>query len=166
MSWIGGQVVWGTYSDARIKRKVRENVKGLDFILRLRPVTYRLDIDRQQQLLYGRVDTNTWKGKYDIEQIRFSGFIAQEVEAAARAVGYDFSGVVPPGDENETGTDLYTMRYAEFVVPLVKAVQEQQAIIDRQQAVIEQQTAELDALRQWKATVEQRLAALGASSDR
>ena len=64
-----------------------------------------------------------------------TGFIAQEVEAAAQKVGFDFDGVSAP--ENET--DLYGIRYAEFVVPLVKAVQEQQEMIDVQQATIEQQ---------------------------
>ncbi len=122
--WIGGQVGWSTYSDARIKRNVREDVHGLDFILRLRPVTYQLDIDTQQLILYRTIDTAAWEGKYDIERIRFSGFIAQEVEAAAQAVGYDFSGVIPPHHESESGEDLYSLRYAEFVVPLVKALQE------------------------------------------
>jgi hypothetical protein len=54
------------------------------------------------------------------ETIRYSGFIAQEVEAAARSVGYEFSGVDAPKNEK----DLYGLRYAEFVVPLTKAVQE------------------------------------------
>lgn len=50
----------------------------------------------------------------------FSGFIAQEVEQAAQSIGYHFSGVDAPKSES----DLYGLRYAEFVVPLVKAVQE------------------------------------------
>ena len=49
-----------------------------------------------------------------------TGFIAQEVEAAAKKLGFDFSGVDAPKNEN----DYYGLRYAEFVVPLVKAVQE------------------------------------------
>jgi len=61
--------------------------------------------------------------------IVYSGFIGQEVEAAAREVGYDFSGVVPPQNEQ----DHYSLRYAEFVVPLVKAVQEQQKMIEQMQ---------------------------------
>jgi hypothetical protein len=35
-------------------------------------------------------------------------------------LGFDFSGVEKPKNEK----DLYGLRYAEFVVPLVKAVQE------------------------------------------
>lgn len=65
----------------------------------------------------GTIDTNMWEGKYDIEKIQFSGFLAQEVDAAAQKVGYNFSGV------DKSGT-LWGVRYAEFVVPLVKAVQE------------------------------------------
>jgi hypothetical protein len=66
------------------------------------------------------VDSSDWESKYDIENIRFSGFIAQEVEAAAKEIGYNFSGVDAPKNED----DFYGLRYAEFVVPLVKAVQE------------------------------------------
>ncbi len=49
-----------------------------------------------------------------------SGFVAQEVEKAAQQLGYDFSGVDAPKNEK----DVYALRYADFVVPLVKAVQE------------------------------------------
>ena len=64
-----------------------------------------------------------------------TGFITQEVEAAAKKVGFDFDGVSTP--ENET--DLYGIRYAEFVVPLVKAMQEQQEMIDGQKGMIDGQ---------------------------
>ena len=63
-----------------------------------------------------------------------TGFIAQEVEQAAQSLGYEFSGVDAPKNEN----DYYGLRYAEFVVPLVKAVQEQQKIIEKQQKEIEE----------------------------
>ncbi len=120
VNWIGGQVNWSTASDARIKRNVREDVHGLDFILRLRPVTYQIDPEAIQMIVRGRIDTATWPGKDDIKAIRFSGFIAQEVFQAAQEVGYAFSGVVPPAHAQ----DLYSLRYSEFVVPLVKAAQE------------------------------------------
>lgn len=53
-------------------------------------------------------------------KVLFTGFIAQEVAQAANEIGYDFSGVDLPKNEN----DLYGIRYAEFVVPVIKAVQE------------------------------------------
>ncbi|MFZ1798730.1 MAG: hypothetical protein WAU24_02610, partial [Chitinophagaceae bacterium] len=60
----------------------------------------------------GDKDANT-----DIEKINFTGFLAQEVDKAAQKVNYDFSGVDKSGD-------IMGLRYNEFVVPLVKAVQE------------------------------------------
>ena len=62
-----------------------------------------------------------------------TGFIAQEVEQAAKASNYDFSGVDKPKNEN----DFYGLRYAEFVVPMVKAMQEQQKLIEEQKTKIE-----------------------------
>ena len=54
------------------------------------------------------------------ESTRQTGFVAQEVEALIKKTGYVFYGVdIPKGDN-----DAYGIRYAEFVVPLVKAVQE------------------------------------------
>ncbi len=52
--------------------------------------------------------------------IIFTGFIPLEVEESAESIGYDFSGVDPAQHER----DHYGIRYAEFVVSLVKAVQE------------------------------------------
>jgi len=52
------------------------------------------------------------------EKLLYTGFIAQDVEKAAQSIGYDFSGV----DVDEVG--IYGLRYSEFVMPLVKTVQE------------------------------------------
>jgi len=120
MASIGGQVGWTTISDERVKTDFRDDVVGLPFIMKLKPLTYTYDIDKEHELMWGKKDSANWKGKYDIEKIRFSGFLAQDVEEAAKEVGYDFSGVDKPQDEGA----LYGLRYAEFVVPLVKAVQE------------------------------------------
>ena len=69
--------------------------------------------------------------------------VEQEVERAAQESGFIFSGVDAP---DNTG-DLYGLRYAEFVVPLVKAVQEQQAIIDQLKARIEELEKEVSRLK-------------------
>ncbi len=68
-----------------------------------------------------------------------TGFIAQEVEKAAKELGFDFSGVDKPKNEN----DYYGLRYAEFVVPLVKAVQE----LDAQNKELKIKVAEMDLLK-------------------
>jgi hypothetical protein len=49
-----------------------------------------------------------------------TGFVAQDVEKAAQSIGYEFSGVDVPENDNS----LYGLRYSEFIVPLVKSVQE------------------------------------------
>lgn len=53
-------------------------------------------------------------------KIVYTGFVAQEVEQAAKKLNYDFSGVDKPQNSN----GFYGLRYGDFVVPLVKAVQE------------------------------------------
>lgn len=118
--WTGGNTTWFTYaSDARVKDNVKEDVMGLEFISKLRPVTYNLNIEEMRKIT-GNEETRDYPGKYDVEKIKQSGFIAQEVVKAANETGYNFSGVTIPRNEHE----LYTMSYSQFVVPLVKAVQE------------------------------------------
>jgi hypothetical protein len=132
---IGGQVSWTTFSDGRYKTSIQENISGLDFILRLRPVSYLIDkagLDKKYQsnIPDSLKNIAALSGNNDT---RYTGFIAQEVEAAARQSGFDFSGVDKPTNENA----LYGLRYSEFVVPLVKAVQEQQTIIESLKKEIE-----------------------------
>jgi len=42
---------------------------------------------------------------------------------------------------------IYSVRYAEFVVPLVKAVQEQQEMIEQQRQMIEVLQQQIDLLK-------------------
>lgn len=137
---IGGFANWSNISDSRFKKNIQQNVPGLDFILQLNPVTYHLDIK----------GLNAWIGNGDSaalinpqkENEIITGFIAQEVEALATRIKYKFSGVDAP----KNGKDLYGLRYAEFVVPLVKAMQEQQQMIDtlkQQNELLQQQLREV-----------------------
>ena len=155
VSWIGGQVTWSTISDGRFKKNVREDVPGLSFIKRLHPVTYHWDIHKLYSELEKKnhkgYDKENWPSKYDIENIKFSGFLAQEVEQAARETGFDFSGV----HKGEDSMGMYSLSYGQFVVPLVKAVQEQQSMLDDQNGQIqsmqkraELQNEQLDRLEQ------------------
>jgi len=129
---VGGFVNYTNLSDGRYKKNVQEDVKGLDFIMKLRPVTYNLAVNDLAKALNEdqtrdengnitqREDEAVQASRDAKEQIRYTGFIAQEVEEAASASGYDFSGV----DKPKNDTDFYGLRYAEFTVPLVKSVQE------------------------------------------
>jgi hypothetical protein len=96
-----------------------------------------------------------------------SGFIAQEVEQAANEVGYNFHGV----DKPKNSTSHYGLRYAEFVVPMVKAIQEQQEQINalqlpetnkEQEVLIVNQQIEIDSLKEIITTQNERLERLEA----
>lgn len=130
---IGGQVGWTTFSDERVKKNIREDVAGLNFIMLLKPVTYNYDEEKLIQLQTGKFTTPVPAGNPNTG-IRFSGFLAQQVASAAQSVNFDFSGIDKPANPNTP----YGIRYAEMVVPLVKAIQELKIIIDRQQQEIQQ----------------------------
>lgn len=141
---IGGFANWTNVSDKRFKKDINQNVPGLEFIKKLKPVTYHLDINAIAN--YTKISDNLRIKESEIlkENILQTGFIAQEVEASAKEVGFDFSGVDAPKNEN----DFYGLRYAEFVVPLVKAVQEQQQIIEQQNKKIQSLEGRLKVIEQ------------------
>jgi hypothetical protein len=142
VSTIGGYANWTNVSDGRFKQNVKENVVGLEFIKKLRPVTYNLDMDALARFN----KTPDSLRLRDAEQLKAAelqtGFIAQEVEQAAKEVGFDFHGV----DKPKNAQSHYGLRYAEFVVPLVKAVQEQQEFIEQQNEKIEFQDKKTEQL--------------------
>ncbi len=114
---IGGQVGWTSGSDKSFKKNIKDSNLGLEFIKKLRPVTY-----------------NMKKGH---QGILYTGFIAQEVEEVLKDLKVEFSGLCAPESKN----DHYGIRYGNFVVPLVNTVKEQQEMIEDYQKEI----AELDA---------------------
>jgi hypothetical protein len=116
---------------------VEGDVPGLAFITKLRPVTYYWD-ERKLREFSGTEPTGD-----AAEARKYTGFIAQEVEAAAKLAAFDFSGVVaPPNDKT-----AYQLSYAEFVVPLVRAVQEQQKEIEELSAAVANQSSPAGATR-------------------
>jgi hypothetical protein len=75
---------------------------------------------------------------------KHTGFVAQEVEETAKKLNYDFGGVDKPKNDK----DLYGLRYAEFVVPLVKAVQEMDVANKKKDEKINKLEEELADLKQ------------------
>jgi len=152
---IGGQVNWSTLSDGRYKKNISTNKNGLAFILALTPVQYNYDgvkmfkekraklLKAHQKAIERSAKNNSAQGinipipplpnfsymekmARENSKIVYTGFLAQEVEKAIENTGYTFSGIVKPENEQQK----YALRYAEFVVPLVDAVQQQQKIIE------------------------------------
>lgn len=117
---IGGFEPWTNLSDKRLKKNVKNNIPGLEFITQLKPVSYQLDMDNIAKWQQTPDSLRDFKSEEIKRNIRYSGFLAQEVEATAEEIGYHFSGVDAPKNEG----DRYGLRYSQFVVPLVKAVQE------------------------------------------
>ncbi len=115
---IGGQVAWSNLSDARAKADIRDLDLGLDFVMALRPVSFRL------------IQGN---GRTDM------GFVAQDVETLL-GDGYGVLGI--GGDKDRT----LSLRYTDFIAPLVKAIQEQQATIELRDARIAALEARLAAI--------------------
>ncbi len=148
---IGGVVGYTTLSDGRFKKNIQDNVKGIEFIMKLRPVMYQLNINALNQKLNKSNAVNDIYKNVSNENNNtfFSGFIAQEVERAANEAGYNFSGVDKPKNEN----DFYGLRYADFVVPLVKAVQQQQQMIE----ALQKQNAQLQKNNEEQKNITERL---------
>ena len=155
---IGGYANWTNISDGRVKKNIKENVPGLEFINQLKPVTYNLDLDKADNIVQRPVikDSSRNSGMDESkmlqeqnasrmakEQVVYTGFVAQDVEKVAKSLNYDFSGVDAPKNDK----DLYGLRYAEFVVPLVKAVQELSKANDDKDAKIDDLQKQLNDLK-------------------
>jgi hypothetical protein len=152
---IGGFTDWTNISDGRVKKNIKNNVPGLTFINKLKPLTYNLDLDAADKIAQRPAikdkDGNIIPAQEDVaarkakEQIVYTGFIAQDVERAAKELNYNFSGV----DAAKNEKDLYGLRYSEFVVPLVKAVQELSAknnALEHKNDQLEKRIDKLEAL--------------------
>lgn len=140
-------------SDGRFKKNIKSNVPGIEFINALNPITFTYDIHKLNNYIKPDAvnmkedndeddDENTETqiaqnidevGIANKEKIVYSGFVAQDVEKAAEKFGYDFSGVYKP----QNTKDPYGLSYADFVVPLVKAVQQLSRINDEKSAAID-----------------------------
>ncbi len=120
VSVIEGPVAFTNASDKRLKKDIQNLNVGLEFIQRLRPVSYQMkNLDDAR--------TN-W------------GFIAQEIE---EIVGSENAILTVGGDEDRT----LGLRYTDFVAPLVKAVQEQQKEIEDLQTELQRREGEIVALK-------------------
>ncbi|MEJ5287325.1 MAG: tail fiber domain-containing protein [Bacteroidota bacterium] len=116
-----------TYSDARFKTNVREDVHGLDFVMKLRPVTFNKD-PMLLHRIWGTPDSVLKNYDFtDARSRRWIGLIAQDVEQAMKETGFEFPGLHRPQNDK----DVYTLDYGDLVMPLIKSVQEQQMEIEQ-----------------------------------
>ncbi len=123
--WTQIYVTGGAFngSDRRLKKEIADSDLGLQFIMGLHPVRFR------------------WNKPENGTGINY-GFIAQEVEPL---LGNDQAIVQAPTPGSDGN---YLMQYTQFIAPLVKAVQEQQAQISALQAQNAALAARVAALEQ------------------
>ncbi len=113
---IGGNQAWGTVSDTRLKKDVK-NLGGknsLEKVLQLDGISFR------------------WKEEDKNKKI---GFVAQQVlEIVPEAVRYDAL------------NDIYSMEYAAIIPLLTEAIKEQQKMIQKLQQLLEEQQDKIELL--------------------
>ncbi len=139
---IGGEVSWSTLSDGRFKKDIQEDISGLPFVKGLRPVSYTIDKAALRTFLGEPEMIHEHDAESKEIEIRQTGFVAQEVDTLVKKSKYVFNGVDVPSNDK----DPYAIRYEEFVVPLVKAVQELSALDEEQQKRIDQQQEQINQL--------------------
>lgn len=113
ISYAGVQVAWTITSDSRWKSNIQNSGLGLNFIKNLRPVSYLRKNDQSNKTEYG--------------------FIAQELEQSLIKFGVKNSGIISKDDAG-----MYSVRYNDLLSPIVKAIQEQQDILDQDTKKIEE----------------------------
>ena len=130
------------YSDRRIKREINNSKIGLDFIMKLRPVSYKMKnpADYPDEILEDRFRGDSTSGPNDDgidqrpadDETIYDGLIAQEVKQAMDKTGINWSGWSKNESDGKQG-----VQYGALTIPLIKAVQEQQVTIDSQNKEIE-----------------------------
>ncbi len=99
ITYAGIQVAWTVTSDRRWKSNILSSNLGLNFISKLRPVSYTRKNDENNRTEYG--------------------LIAQEVEEVLKEEGVENSGMLTITDEGN-----YELRYNDLLAPMIRSIQE------------------------------------------
>jgi len=129
--WISDASV--NTSDERIKENIEDSVLGLDFVNRLRPVSFKkkdkeyiLNKEDENGNSYEETHTKTYKRTH-------YGLIAQEVKGVLDDLSIDtekFAGYVDGNLDEKLAVDKLFLRYTEFIAPMMKAIQELSAKVE------------------------------------
>jgi hypothetical protein len=129
-------------SDERLKEDIADTSLGLEFVNKLRPVSYIMKDIEEKSETYKAQDVNSDGEEIEVEKTRLlqpavshsrkhQGLIAQEVKGVMDEMDIDsndFGGYV----DGKIGGDVdkLALRYREFIAPLIKAVQELSAKVE------------------------------------
>ena len=124
-----------TRSDVRDKLDIEDSPLGLNFIMKLRPRKYRLN-SREAYFEQGKERDFTAPNDGSKAGKRpHYGLVAQEVKGAMNELGVDFAGYLD--SKIDGGEDVLSLGYTEFIAPMIKAIQQQQAMIEQLQKEVE-----------------------------
>jgi hypothetical protein len=112
-------VAWTNVSDSRDKTNVNDlpNNLGLNFVRKLRPVSFKFDYRREYMFKCG-FEFGDKDGTLKKSETNY-GFLAQQIEQAAQELNVKFDGV-----SYDEFSDGYTLKTLELLAPIVKAIQE------------------------------------------
>jgi hypothetical protein len=133
-------------SDQREKTDIKDSVLGLDFINALRPVSYRWKVGHNEMTtrevapaVFDENNNLVSEARYEnvvtpVPGVRTHyGLLAQEIKAAIDACGCgDFAGWVL--DDPNDPDSRQSLRYEQFIAPLIQAVRELSAQVTALQA--------------------------------
>lgn len=147
---------WSSASDIRDKAEIKEVEHALDFIEKLKPITYVMN-DRERYLIKDEDDNpildKDGKQQYDVEahkrgekkkHRRFVGLSAQDTYQAMLECYNGDSNYAQIVDNNrfdhpeDEHIEQYSISYERLVPFLIKAMQEQQTQIEEQQRQIQE----------------------------
>ena len=114
---------YSSSSDVRLKQNILSINHGLDFIMKLNPVSYmKMKVS----------DYFNYSSSVSKEMLFEFGLLAQDVKEISEEL--DFDNKIVSVKEN----GIHYMNYQQIMMPLIKATQEQQDIIESQQKMIEE----------------------------
>ena len=124
-----------TRSDARDKLDIEDSPLGLNFIMKLRPRKYRMN---SREAYFEEGEERDFTAKNDGSKAGkrpHYGLVAQEVKETMNELGIDFAGYLD--SKIDGGEDVLSLGYTEFIAPMIKAIQQQQQMIEQLQKEIE-----------------------------
>jgi hypothetical protein len=126
-------------SDRNQKKNIENSELGLQFINDLKPVKYKFIKNTSDRTHYGLIaqDVTSSLDKFNIDKKDFAGFISyiNYISGSAEMTEETFSKIE---DENDKigwdRVEKYSLRYDEFISPMIKAMQELSAKVQELEA--------------------------------
>ena len=126
-------------SDRNQKKNIENSELGLQFINDLKPVKYKFIKNTSDRTHYGLIaqDVTSSLDKFNIDKKDFAGFISYNnyVSGSNEMTEETFSKIENEDDKiGWNKVEKYSLRYDEFISPMIKAMQELSAKVQELEA--------------------------------